>query len=178
MVKMSGVGTRSLEWVQPQWTKRSYELRAAGVTVASLRFTGTLKEEAHATTGGTSYRFNHSGFIHRKIAIVRSPFDQEIGSMALRWNGTGTVSLIDGRSYELTRPSMWRNIWRILDPRGEEVARINLRSSMARNQGQVVLKGEIGKDAMLDMVLVLAWYAVALSVHNATVAAGGAEGAR
>jgi hypothetical protein len=167
--------TRTLEWVQPRWTKRSYELKAGGELIATLQFVGALSGNAEAKVGSASYWFTHSGIVHRKIMMTKAPFDQEVGEVELRWTGAGTVKLVNGRVYELVRPSMWRHQWKLSDGGGEEIAFIKVQTGRARYKGEVSLSDKGSGDDMTMTLLAIAWYVISLTLQNeaAAVASGG-----
>ncbi len=159
------------EWRQPDVKKRRYELVAGNTVKASLAFRSILGTMAECRVDGSEYTFKRTGFLHPKVTVRRSPYDQDIASMDLSWRGEGALEMLNGGRYTLRRLSFWGVRWGIMDDQGDLLASVHMKPKLLRYEGEVQLEERSGREKEMALLLSLLWYIAVLISQESTAAA-------
>src|SRR5512136_1954792 len=104
-----------LEWVQPEWARRHYELRVGSETVDTLTWASAFGSLAWGRHTETAFYFKRAGFL-RPYVTVRTPYAQaDFARLDMDFGGGGDFVFADGRRYELVRWRFWSPQWGFRD---------------------------------------------------------------
>jgi hypothetical protein len=162
----------SLQWRQPSASHRVYELVSGDQVFASLRFVKALGTLAEVQANGATFSLKRVGFLHPKVTIRKTPFEQDIGTVEMSWRGTGTVTMSNGQRYVLKRASAWGGKWEVVDDANETLATTKMRRGFLRNEADVAVEEKGAKNGDLVLLLALGMYISILIQQDSAAAAG------
>jgi len=100
MMKITELIGWELQWTQPHAAKMEYELRAADVIAATLRFRNSFGSLATAASADGTWTFKRVGFWHTRATVRAAGAEADLAVFKNRtWSGGGTLELPDGRKY-------------------------------------------------------------------------------
>jgi hypothetical protein len=158
---------RTLQLVNPKWTKRSYSLQEGGMELGRLDFTGSFGSLAEASIGGRRYTLKRTGFLHPRITVRRAELDQDIAGLAVEWGWgerKGVLEFMSGLSLVLLGPSLKQRRWAfMLDER--EVVTFHRSSKTLGVSGTCSLR-EVPKGYDPLLICLIGWYFIILAVSE------------
>lgn len=158
-------------WVQTDPLRRSYELRAGDVVVATLHWTHPWGSLATGETGEGHWTLKRTGFLRpRVIARVRGA-DTDAAVVAMHPGGSGEVTLADGHQFRWTPMNLWRSEWAFTTNEGTRLIVFKPNLALARTEAEVKVEQHALALPDLSLLTLLGWYLLILT-HEETAAAG------
>lgn len=166
-----------MEWRQESSGRRSYELIGEGERLATLHFLKSLGTLAECRMDEGTFTFKRTGFLHPRVTVRRSPYDQDIATMEMSIGGEGRLETIDGKRYTFQRLSFWRSRWGFFNEQGDPLMSLSIRSKMVGLEGEVEVNDRGRKDGKAVMLISLGWYLLVLMNQEVSIVArsGGAS---
>jgi hypothetical protein len=96
-----------LEWVQPTWRRRAWELRSAGTTVGTMVMPGMFRQRAVATLSTGMLVFDRVGFWQHR-ATVDTEGGDHVADFEYAWTGDGKLSMSGGQVFSWHIVNRWR----------------------------------------------------------------------
>ncbi|MFZ2412681.1 MAG: hypothetical protein WAW16_00435 [Candidatus Cryosericum sp.] len=96
-----------LEWVQPTWRRRAWELRSTGSTVGTMVMPGTFRQRAVATLSTGTLVFDLVGFWQRRATVDTEAGDR-VADFESAWTGDGKLSIVEGPVFAWYTINRWR----------------------------------------------------------------------
>ena len=121
MPRMSDLIGLGLQWTQPSARKQEFELLVGDISVCRLDFAGSFKSIASATNIEGTWVFDRPGFWQRRTVVRSESGTDELAVFQNHtWKNGGTLTLADGRVFQVTT-NFWASQFHILDDAGGEV---------------------------------------------------------
>jgi hypothetical protein len=113
MKEISDIISNEIAWVQPDWRKYEFEIRAGEDLIGSLAWEKIFGSLAIARSAAGVWTFQRGGFQQQWIAIRAEGQDWDIARFRLNWNGSsGLLTLHDGRQLRWGISNLeWRWEW-------------------------------------------------------------------
>lgn len=162
---------RTLEWVQPSWARREWELREGERLLLTLRRVHWYGGETVADMQGSVWRCRSHGLF--ELQMLRADTDQPEMSFRPRfwhadedterlhlrgWRGDGPISRADGRRWFWRQHGLIRDrYWEVLDDRERTIVTIRRRRRPFRIEGTARIEAEIAPEDGLDATI-FGWY--------------------
>jgi hypothetical protein len=132
--------------VQPSAWRREWELVRDG-QVSGVLAMPMFRSGGSARAGAGSWRIENSGLLRRQVSVM----DEASGAELARIRGR--EGAIGARSVHWKRLGR-REGWGFVEPNGEVLAAVKLRSGLARTNGAIGVAGDLSElDAVLTALL-------------------------
>lgn len=113
MKSISDISSHEIAWVQPDWRKRDFEIRAGEDTVGTLDWKADIESLAIAKSADGVWSFKHGGFMRPWVTVRAEGKDWDVARFHLsNWNGSGFLTLGDGWKIRWGLTNMWGTEWR------------------------------------------------------------------
>src|SRR5262245_50775175 len=155
-----------LQWVQPNFLKMNYELRAAEELVATLGFRSMLGSFATAESKDGCWTFKRVGFLQTRATIRACVSDLEIATFKNNtWSGGGTLTLSDGRNFLVTT-NLWQTHLEIQTETGEVLIRLQTTGFWQTSADVNITPSGLDMPELPWMTL-FAWYVIVMMQMDA-----------
>jgi hypothetical protein len=128
----------TLEWVQPSWKSKVFELRKEGKLAASLVFPRWYKFEARHESPNGTWDIYQPRFFSQEVAIRQTgcelPYARFVPAF---WRSDGTVELPKGLRLTITY-RVWKNRYEVTREDGRQVFAMDVRG-FVRGTGSFTL---------------------------------------
>lgn len=166
-----------LQWVQPRFADRHFELHGPGELVGSLRWERALGTLATGEYRGKRWTFKRVGFWNPRVTVRREGSPDNLGVFHASVWGGGTLSLSSKRSYDWRPVNTWMTRWAFADDGGRNLFVMR----EGKDEGgladmfktQAVVEIEPGGDdsSELPLLILLGWYLFILRQEETVVVA-------
>jgi hypothetical protein len=154
-----------LTWSKISCTKQQYELKRGGELVGSLGKPSFWSSEFEAETQAGQWTIRKSGFCGTGAAIVDAASPQTIATSKSGWGGRGTLTFVDGQTFEVQSSGWWHPVWTVLTENRQPVVQIQTREKTVEVQPGAV------SDDRLALLIMFTWYCVLRAEEDAAMAA-------
>ncbi len=175
MKRLKDLVGRELKWIQPQVTRREFELRDGEEVVATLSFRSTFGSLATAQTAEGSWTFKRVGFWQTHVTICPAGSTDEIGAFRNNtWSAGGTLELPKGPAYR-ANSNMWATRYGFQDAAGEPLIQFTKIGGVFHRSSMVVVSPAAADLAEMPWMVALGWYlAIKMQDDSAGAAAAAA----
>lgn len=162
-----------LEWTQPDWRDRAWDLSCDGRVIGSMRARGMLPErwEAEGPSGRWRFRSRWTG----RTGIFRGESETPVATYEPGWPGRGTITTARGESFAWRLAGFLPRSWVVNNDSGFAVLRIAGRPGFLHFGGRIEID-EAGRRLHSLEALVLLGWRIALQKHRRSRAGGGGSG--
>ena len=110
---------QELVWTRLKGTPRRLELKSGNESYASL----TRRRGTHfiGETAEGRWSFKRTGFLHQRVTVRAEDSEQDVATVAMSWNGCGTLELAEARRFRWTQVSFWRQRYAFRDDRSRDL---------------------------------------------------------
>lgn len=174
MNRLQDVGGTTLEWTQPSWGARAYELRADGILFATLQWEKLFGSLATARTADGEWTFKRGGFLRPRVTARVAGTEEAVAEFQADWGGGGTLTIAGRAAYEWKRLSFFGGAWGFTRPTGRMVAEFEPQFSVLKRRVEVRIAESPDSAKDLPLLVTLGWYLLVLMQQDsdaATVAA-------
>lgn len=158
-----------LEWIQPTWRERQFELRSQDRPVALLTFPKWYAMEARHIMGKDSWDIYQPRFFSQEVAIRQTgcelPFAKYLPEF---WRSSGTLELPKGRRLSITC-RIWKNRYEVTREDGSLVFVLD-NKGLLRQAGKMMLEKGETETKEFPWLTGLVWYLQLLRRRHAAAA--------
>jgi hypothetical protein len=170
MQSLQAIRTKTLIWVQPSRWRRSYELLAGDDLCAELYFRHAFRNRAMARAAEGTWTLDKPFGLKPIVRIHDVDSDADIGVFTGSWRGGGTLSLHNGKRYQLSSKTWLPTDWVWSNDRQQQLLHYN------RNLMTIVSGG--GQLTDVALLACVSWYVHILVKEAVTNAATGVAASR
>jgi hypothetical protein len=160
-----------LEWVQPTWRRRAWDLRSVGKTVGTMVMPGTFRQRAVATLSTGTLVFDLVGFWQRR-ATVDTDGGDHVADFKSAWTGDGKLSIAGGQVFSWYTINKWRGerAWMLDDGKPLVLFRQQRGWKMGINATLIIEPAALLLPE-LPILVTFGWYLWVLAAYAAAAAA-------
>jgi len=115
MKPISEFSGNKAEWIQPETSKRFFELQSGKTILATLSFRSMWGTLALAETADGNWTFKRVGFLNPRVTIRMADQPQDLAIYTPKFWGDGILSFQDGTSLSWKPINFWRTAWCFFD---------------------------------------------------------------
>lgn len=169
MQKISAQSNKALKWLQPNFLKMEYELRAEDALVASLRFRSSFGTLATAESADGCWTFKRMGFFQSRVTVRACGSERDLAVFKNNtWKGGGTLELADGRAF-LVDTNFWQSTYEFRDFAEQPLVRFKTHWGLTQQSAEVEILPDAGRLPELPWMVLLGWY-LAVMLNNDSAA--------
>lgn len=163
-------GAAELQWTQPKWSKRVYELRAGDALLATLEYPSSWKSHAHVRFGDDVFLIKPEGFFETRYTIRATADGEPIASGKNTFGSKSEVQFANGRSFKVMQKGFWRPEWQVVAPDNAVLLSQTRAKGIFRSNAIVTLSPAAAQYPEIRMLLPLVHY-LRLGAERAAAAA-------
>jgi len=175
MLKITELIGQELRWTQSHALKMEYELRAADVLAATLRFRSSFGSFATAASADGNWTFKRVGFWQAKATVRATGAEADLAVFKNNtWSGGGTLELPDGRKYP-ANTNFWSTQYQFKRETGEPLISYKRIGGVVHLSSLVEIHAPSNEIAEMPWLVSLGWYlTVMLHMDSAGAVSAGA----
>jgi hypothetical protein len=160
--------------VKPKITRSCYELTLDEKVIGSFLFPKTFGTLADVTLFGEEWSLKRMGFWKPYITVRRKTSDQDYLQVPFsgKWQGLLSLTMPDGRSYELGQTGFWNPKW-VWTKYNVALMEFDLKSGL-KKYAEVTIREQ---DQLLNLLLVIGVYGLIMQGWDEAASAGAATAA-
>jgi len=167
---MRSMDLRNLIWKQKRFAAHDFELRSRENTVGVMYWTKWFSDLAVAETADGVWELDRPGFFRDRTVVRDQRTGMTVAVFDKGWFGEGTLSLYDGRTMEWYRTKALCNHWALSAKDDEVVFEIREGMRWFKHEADVVLYSGAEGQADLQLLLLIGWYLVFMSIQDSAAA--------
>lgn len=166
----------SEEWI---WEQRgalgkTSVLTDNGQVIASLSFESHFARQAEGEYPSTKLRFIREGLVHPLTRVLRSPMDEQVATIRLKWKYSlkAEIELANGTVLQVHCRGFTSRTWTIKDREGRKLCTLSERWKLLRSTGTFRKADLRAGDPDATLLALITWYIInIISYQESSVAA-------
>ncbi|MBV9848534.1 MAG: hypothetical protein JO250_02485 [Armatimonadetes bacterium] len=163
---------QTLTWVKPSPLHGRYELREGEDVRATLQRRSAFGTLADAEAAEGRWTFKRVGFLPPRVTVRDAGANTEAAVFQVHWDGSGELTLNDGRRFMWQAANFWHSQWTWTDAEGTPLLHFRPVHLSWHEQAQV----EVSPAALVlpecSLLALLGWYLTLLRAADANNSAG------
>jgi hypothetical protein len=157
---------RELQWVQPSFFKRMYELRSGDIVVAKMEWAKFLGMAVKAESADGCWMFDQKGLWKSQITAKKCDQDEALMTVEEeRFKRTQKLTLSDGRHVTL-KSNFWRTTFTLETDTHEPMAIVR-KHGLFSTKFDVELRRKGTSFREFPWLVLLMWYLVLVAIRRA-----------
>ena len=163
---------KQLQWVQPHWKHRKYELRDGEEVIARVEHRGSWKPRIFIILDQEELELRSRGAFRPETQIMRG--DQPIANFVQHGASKNEITFMTGRRFRWTRKGIWSPTYTFSAPDNEVLMTFKNVNRFFRSEATVGLSPGSEKYPETRLLMAFGWYLMLASNKAATAATAGA----
>jgi hypothetical protein len=156
-----------LQWIHPDPTKRHFELRDEGDTVATLTWEKPSGSIAIAKSSGGSWSLKRLGFLNPRVSAIELESRAPVVRFDATVSGDGLAQSKDGYNFRWYS-NLWRAEWGWVDSGGTDLVKFRRSFDVEeKKEGRLEIFASARDHRHLELLCLMGWYLIILIAEPA-----------
>jgi hypothetical protein len=161
-VKPIREASSNLQWIHPDPTKRHFELKDEGDTVATLTWEKPTGSIAIARSSGGAWSLKRLGFLNPRVSAIDLESRTQLVRFDATVSGDGLAQTKDGYTFRW-HSNLWRAEWGWVDSGGTDLVKFRRSFDVEEKKEGRLEIFDAGRDHRhLDLLSLMGWYLIIL----------------